>query len=391
MEKKYKITSQRKGKDFHSKVYLLEELLSGKELIVKIYEKSRLKYYQREKMILDYIHYKKNDLNNKNDYFIMYKEIQFHPNMFYIPDEVTGYNLQFLFFDYISKFSLLDYISGQKKYVEEIHAKFLCHELLIAIKNLHKINIYPNNLDIFNIMFDSQFHLKMIHFCEAEIIINDDNKTKFNNDLFYLAKILAKLITYGHFKSINFNKKKQYFEIKANFQKNAIEESNFWEMLKSFDIKISEEFLNFFHILIKAKLSKEIIDIDNLLKNEWLNEVNDRYEISKVKFYEDFERMYQSIIEDRTIENKFDINLDDIIDKNPNKNDDLFSKSFETNKGDYLSGDQIQEKRPEDRISNQINNNMMNNSFMNSPLMNNYIFNNIYNYNNIIYNNNIII
>ena len=35
MDGNYKINSQQKGKDIHSKVYLLEELNSGKELLKK--------------------------------------------------------------------------------------------------------------------------------------------------------------------------------------------------------------------------------------------------------------------------------------------------------------------------------------------------------------------
>ena len=98
----------------------------------------------------------------------------------------------------------------------------------MAIKNLHKIKVCPNNLDISNIMLDSNFQTKMIHFCEAEVIVSDDINdisAKFNNDFFYLGKILAKLISFGKFKSINFNKKKNHFEIKTNFQKNSIEET----------------------------------------------------------------------------------------------------------------------------------------------------------------------
>ena len=79
-------------------------------------------------------------------------------------------------------------------------------------------------------MLDSNFQLKLIHFCEAEILNNDDNNSKFNNDLFYLGKILAKLISYGKIKTINFNKKKNYFEIRGYFQNNSLEEYKFWKM-----------------------------------------------------------------------------------------------------------------------------------------------------------------
>ena len=412
MNGNYNIISQQKGKDIHSKVYLLKEQDTGKELIVKIYESSRHKYYRKECLILELINNSYNNFEYKNDFFVMYKEIEFQPQMFLIPDEVIGFNLQFLFFDYLPNFSLLDYISGEKQYLEEIHVKYLCFELLMAIKNLHKIKVCPNNLDISNIMLDSNFQTKMIHFCEAEVIVSDDINdisAKFNNDFFYLGKILAKLISFGKFKTINFNKKKNHFEIKTNFQKNSIEETTFWKMLDTFNINISKEFFNFFHILINAKKLKEIVDIDNLLKNEWLDEINQQLEICKNKFLNDFKNIYQKIIEDREIENKIDIDLKDIIDINNNKNEDSIINSI-LPKNDlefdkYLSGEQLTEKSSEnDNLINynnslnemnmnnikNINNNINNNIYNNVPMNNNMSMNNqmpMYNY--MIMNNNV--
>jgi len=403
MNGNYNIISQQKGKDIHSKVYLLKEQDTGKELIVKIYESSRHKYYRKECLILELINNSYNNFEYKNDFFVMYKEIEFQPQMFLIPDEVIGFNLQFLFFDYLPNFSLLDYISGEKQYLEEIHVKYLCFELLMAIKNLHKIKVCPNNLDISNIMLDSNFQTKMIHFCEAEVIVSDDINdisAKFNNDFFYLGKILAKLISFGKFKTINFNKKKNHFEIKTNFQKNSIEETTFWKMLETFNINISKEFFNFFHILINAKKLKEIVDIDNLLKNEWLDEINQQLEICKNKFLNDFKNIYQKIIEDREIENKIDIDLKDIIDINNNKNEDSIIKSI-LPKNDlefdkYLSGEQLTEKSSENDNLINYNNSLSNDSVLNS--MNQNLFdknnslnemnmNNIKNINNNINNN----
>ena len=382
MEGNYKIISQQKGKDVHSKVYLLKEQNTGKDLIVKIYENLRHKYYRKECYILDIINNAKNSFEYKKDFFVMYKEIEFHQQMFMIPDEVTGFNLQFLFFDYLPKFSLFDYISGEKQYIEEIHIKYICFELLMAIKNLHKIKVYPNNLDISNIMFDSNFQPKMIHFCEAEIINNDDNKDiniKLNNDFFYLGKILAKLISFGKFKTINFNKKKNYFEIKANFQKNLLEETTFWNMLKNSGFGISEEFFNFFHILINAKESNEIVDIDNLFKNAWLYEISQKLGVCEKKFLYDFEKIYEKIISDRELENKIDIDLKDIIDINNNKNEHSIINEIvhSRNYSDYLSGQLIEKENLED--DKCLNNNnqslsiypMMNSKIPNSIQMNN--------------------
>ena len=382
MNANYKIISQQKGKDIHSKAYILKELDTGKELIVKIYESSRHKYYRKECLILELINNSNNNFEYKKNFFVMYKEIEFQPHMFPIPDEVIGFNLQFLFFDYLPKFSLLDYISGEKQYIEEIHVKYLCFELLMAIKNLHKINVCPNNLDIFNIIFDSNFQPKMIHFCEAEIIISDsinDIKAKFNNDFFYLGKILAKLISFGKFKTIIFNKKKNCFEIKTNFQKNSIEETTFWKMMKTFNINISEEFFNFFHILINAKKSKEIVDIDNLLKNEWLNDINQELEMCKNKFLNDFKQIYEKIIENREIKNKIDIDLKDIIDINNNRNEDSIIKSILPKKGkevEYLSGDQLIEKNSENDNFIKEKDSLSKDSYLNSKNPNLFDINN---------------
>ena len=243
-------------------------------------------------------------------------------------------------------------------------------------------------------MLDSNFQIKMIHFCEAEILNNDDNNSKFNNDLFYLGKILAKLISYGKIKTINFNKKKNYFEIRGNFQKNSLEESKFWKMA---NINITKEFLDFLHILIKAKLSTEIVDIDDLLKNDWLNEITDKYEITKAKFYEDFKKIYQNIIEDREVENKINIDINDIIDINPNKKEDSLLEKIKN--PDYLSGDQLALDISEDNNSIIRDNSFQNyNAISNSQIQNlncqnsdkmNINTNNISNINNNIYSNEI--
>ena len=171
-------------------------------------------------------------------------------------------------------------------------------------------------------------------------------------------------------------------------------------MLETFNINISKEFFNFFHILINAKKLKEIVDIDNLLKNEWLDEINQQLEICKNKFLNDFKNIYQKIIEDREIENKIDIDLKDIIDINNNKNEDSIINSI-LPKNDlefdkYLSGEQLTEKSSENDNLINYNNSLSNDSVLNS--MNQNLFdknnslnemnmNNIKNINNNINNN----
>ena len=90
-------------------------------------------------------------------------------------------------------------------------------------------------------MFDDDFNFKLIHFSEAKIA---NDKLKLNKDIFEIAQIMAKILSYGKFSSINYDKYKKVYIIFLNdMQKNTpMEESKFWNMLKFLDnINISEE------------------------------------------------------------------------------------------------------------------------------------------------------
>ena len=180
----------------------------------------------------------------------MFKNMDYYPNMFTIPNEVRGFSLKFLFYDYLPKLSLSNYISQSGEKINEIHAKYICYQLLISIGKLHANNICHNNIDTSNIMFDNDLNLKIIHFCEANIINENIDKYKFNIDFFGIGKILIKLITLGQFDSIIYNKKKKAYQIfsnKTNLIKGkdliTIEESNFLEKIKNlFNVNISKQF-----------------------------------------------------------------------------------------------------------------------------------------------------
>ena len=197
MEENYKIDDVPLGKNKHSYVYIIQGLFSQKEFIVKIYDNSRIIYYNNETNILRLLHQRY--ANKKEvDFFLMFNNMQYNPNMFPIPKEIFGFNNQFLFYDYLPNLSLFDYISQVGKKINENHAKFLCYKLLESIEKLHAINICHNKLDISNIMFDNDFNLKIIHFSEAKIINNEKNKYVMNKDLFGLGQILAKIVTFGN-------------------------------------------------------------------------------------------------------------------------------------------------------------------------------------------------
>ena len=320
------------GKNEHSKVYIIKENGTLKELIVKIYEDSKHTYFNNETNILKML--KEYYINQENN-FIMFKDINYYPNMFIIPKEINDYNLKFLFYDYLPKLSLLDYIISNGEKIKEIHVKFLCYTLLNIIDKLHSIDICHNKINISNIMFDDNFNPKLIHFSEAHFI---NDKIKFNKDLFGLAQILAKIFSLGKFCSINYNKKSKEYIIFGNIQEKKInmEEKKFWKMLKSYyNIDISEQFLNFFHILIHAKKSNELIDIKELIKNEWLSEVNKNIIKYENIFKNEFQILYKTIIEENNKNNEVNINIKNFFEedtKDININDKLKFQEIIDNK-----------------------------------------------------------
>ena len=310
----YNIYFLSKRADIHSKVYIIQEKNSRNELIVKIYEKYRHKFYQDEIDILDYLN--TNFTFPENNFFIMYKNINYYPNMFKIPEEVIKDHLKYSFFDYLQNLSLIEYLESIHKWkIKEIHAKFLCYKLLIIIQKLRKININHNKINTSNIMFDDAFNIKLIDFCEAKRIVNNIDAYKLNKDLYQLAKIIIKILSFGKIKSINFGKKTKKYLIKPNSNVEHKEESLFFEQIRIQDnIIISKQALDFIHILIDAKKEKKFADINDLLKNEWLNEIRNNEQIHYNIFREDFTNLYNLIIDGNKKENTIDVNSNDMFD-----------------------------------------------------------------------------
>ena len=344
MEGIYTLNPNQLGRDIHSKVYLLKDNTLNKELIIKIYEQERYEYYKTEKKYLDILKHSENEFDYKKNFFIMYKEINIDINNIELPKEINGNNnLEFLFYDYLSKLSLFDYIIDAKEYIKERHAKFICYELLMIIKNIQKIKICLNNINISNIMFDDNFDIKLIHFSEADIIIEkneknekkEKNKSNIKNDLFELGQTLAKIITLGKFMSINYNEKENVYKIKSNNQKKSENELIFWKNIKIIDNNniISEQFIKFFNELISSKKLNKYIDINELLKNEWLNDINKDLINNQINFKNDFKKMYEIIIDNREKENKINVDINDIL--NPEK------KEKDSSMFDFLNDDNL--------------------------------------------------
>ena len=309
----YKILSEAEN-ELHSKVLTLQQLNSKNKLTVKIFEKKNNIYYQDEIGILRDLN--EIDFTNKNNYFVRYMNIDYDENMFKIPKEIRKESLKFLFFENLSKLSLCDYISFYKEKLKEIHAKYLCYELLCAIEKLQKYNILHNKLDVTsNIMFDDDFNIKIIHFCEAQKI-NNNNKYKLNNDLFKLAILLIKFISGKKIKSIIYNKNDNKYEIIDNdeiFKSKRIEESQFWKRLeKENNINVSKQFSDFVLNLVKAKKEEKLVKISDLLNDEWLKEIKNDVQTHEENFKNDFKLFYDTINEDKDLNNPIEADYNDM-------------------------------------------------------------------------------
>ena len=162
-----------------------------------------------------------------------------------------------------------------------------------------------------------------------------------NKDLFGLGQILAKIFTFGKFSFIMYNKIKKNYEIFCNIKGMEVihmEESKFWKMLKDSDNNdLSEQFLNFVHVLIQSRRLKKLVNINELLKNEWLNEINKDSQNYQNIFKNDFQMLYQMIIDNSKIDNTINVDCDKLFNKDKNGSVSLFNNihNYNNNPNNY--------------------------------------------------------
>ena len=342
----YQISEFTLGSNKNSQVYKLTS--SNELLIAKIYDDSKKEKYEKEKEILTEI---KTNIPN-NEVFIKLKDIVYYQGMFEYPLRDTIYH-NCLFFDFLPKFSLLDYISQNVNQIYEIYAKYIAYKLLIAIETLKQNNISHNKLDIGKIMFDEKFNLKLIHFSDANWIKDKNEKYI---DLFGLGQILIKLLSLGRCKAISYDKKSKLFYILINFemstrsQKKYLKLSEFWKSLETTNINISQKFISFFFQLISTRITNQEPNIKQFINNEWLTEVISDIEYYETEFKNYFNNLYKRIIEDSEIDNKIEIDIKDIIKINSKEMEEAKSLSenilnykndFENKKSGYLGYDYL--------------------------------------------------
>ena len=303
----YEICSDPLGNGKKSQVYKIKEKNQPHSiLIAKIYDSRRRKYYEKEKRILLKIS-NANDVQI-TDYLIHIKNI----NARLETSTQFQADSSLLTFDFLFHGNILDYISLKAfgKPMIELYTKLLCYKLLLGLKKIHENNISHNRLDIKNIMFDESFNPIIIHFGDA--IVSENHQ----NDFFGLGMILAEILSSKQIISYKFNKKMnkymfKFYSTNNHFHESTCEETVFWRILEiNKNIKISKEFIDFFHILASPD---KILYASDLLNNEWLNDAKFYQKEIEKNFREEFKINYSYLLQSKKLLNSFKNNLNAII------------------------------------------------------------------------------
>ena len=267
----YEICSKPLGQGKIAQVYKIKKMdIPHNILIAKIYQKKRIIYYEKEKKILLRISNENN--NGQNDYLIHLKEA----NAALTPSDEFSEDSELLTFDFLMHGNVVDYVSLKNigKPFCELYVKLLCYKILLGLKKCHENRISHTGL------LTSRKIIK----CKLDKITNK-----------YIYKF------YSNLNSLN--------------KENCCDESTFWTLIDdSKGIKISEEFMDFFHELISPD---KIVNIDDLLHSAWLKEVIfNRNEIENILKAE-FKHNYYMLKESQELISNYNhqINLSSIINK----------------------------------------------------------------------------
>lgn len=305
----YSIIPKQIGNGYLGKVYQIKKNEEPHDiLIIKVFEEKAINQYNHEKEILSIF-------ANSNDPYSQFiiKIKNYNIRLDY--SDYYPYNSRYLLFDNLKHGNLSEYLYYMESFTElsEDYVKIMCYKLLKTLQFMHANNVCHNKVEINNIMIDDEFNPVIIHFSEACL----GNNNNYRRDFHGLANILAMLMTSGKFLRCKYNQTKKKYEIIDN-SKREYRDSNFWKMFG----KKLEQFITFFNSLIKPKN----INVDDLLKSEWLKGINnDNFAKIDNNFKIYLKERHNNINNLKKLE-KIEINdIDSILNKPMDTNNSLFN------------------------------------------------------------------
>ena len=286
-----------------STVYKAIDSFTNKKYLVKLFDKYD-NSIEKEVQINEIIS------NLNNPLFVKYKEYSYGE---LIIDKIKK-ERHFIVFENPSKGSLLKYININKSGFSEKICKFIFYKILKAIQVLHNLGISHRNITIENILLDGDnYNIKINDFSSAAFMANEKGekilfKKGINNsnytapeiingvpyngekiDIFSLGVLLFILRTgtFG-FKVGKLNNNSLFYK-NENLYKLIKNKKNdkYWEFIeKSLGIiGLSQDFKNLYLKLV-AFSPKERPTIEEILKYDWIKEMNHLSEV-EAKHYEE--------------------------------------------------------------------------------------------------------
>ena len=224
------------------------------KLTAKIYKDSTNEYYQTENRILTILTAAH---NNENILHLLPQN-----NIHLILDEGYPLNTRYLIFDFYAHGKLCKYLYCNiinHNQLSEDMAKFMSYKLIRAVLTIHQNHIVHGQLNINNIMLNNNFEPIIIHFKESVDGINDNNQ--YLIDYKGLAEILLILMSRGKYIKI-----KENGRIKMNNM--TLSKEQLWKAINlEYHIRVN------FKEIINALLGNNIINLNVLLQNSWLQGV----------------------------------------------------------------------------------------------------------------------
>ena len=295
LDNKYILISP-KGKGGTSKVFLVEEPQTKNLYAAKILFQEKLTSFNNEIEILNYL----KDKNIPNIINI----INFGEGDIILKKGIL--KKKYIILDYAEKGDLSEYIFLREKPLIEKHAKYIFAEILEGVQAIHKNKVCHRDLKTANILLFEKYKPKIADFGFSTYITNKKIKeslgtyryaapevlsNKFYDgvriDIFSLGVILFDLVTgiSGGFQKATLNDPLYKYIIQKAYPL-------FWQKLTQ--VKgVSKEFKDLY-VKMVAKNPEERPSIEDILKDDWMKEINDikndekKKEDLKTEIYEEF-------------------------------------------------------------------------------------------------------
>ena len=192
-------------------------------------------------------------------------------------------NVNYLIFEYSSKFCLFDYIFVEK--LTERQAKLLFKKILNGVQTIHNNNICHRNIKLENIILDENYNPKIFNFYFSTINANNLNDyvgsrsysapeifqnhpyDGYKADIFSLGQLLFNIVNkINGFKSSSNND--HYYSLIRNNHLNE-----YWNTGPLHNLNPSNEFKNLF-VRMVAYDPFQRPTIDEILNSPWMQELN---------------------------------------------------------------------------------------------------------------------